>query len=143
MTGDFNPTPQHEVLRQFGRCMLRLQQYERLLKSMPSLHRLVEAIDELAAQQATLINRFANNSLGQLVETLFETYIVPEGTAPPQLEDSKLPSDRITTSISFQMVMSEERLVEVKVTIEEMVRMRNELIHRFHRAIQRLDGRRM
>jgi hypothetical protein len=40
MTEDFNPSMQHEVQRQLGRCLLRLQQYERLMKSMLSRHRL-------------------------------------------------------------------------------------------------------
>lgn len=131
MTDDFNPSMQHEVQRQLGRCLLRLQQYERLMKSMLSLHRLGGPVDELGARQAALISRYANKSLGQLVETLFDTCIVPEGTDRPVLDESKLPVDRMLTSFSFQLVMSEESLARVKVTIEELVHMRNELIHHF------------
>jgi len=136
MTDDFNPTTQHEVQRQLGRCMLRLQQYERLMKSMLSLHRLAGPVDELEARQAALVSRFSNKSLGQLVEHLFDTYLVPEGTEPPELDASKCSTDRITTSISFQMVMDEERLAGVKATIEELVRMRNALVHHF---VERFD----
>lgn len=136
MTDDFNPKTQHEVQRQLGRCMLRLQQYERLMKAMLSLHRLAGPIDELEARQAALVSRFAGKSLGQLVEHLFDTYLVPEGTDPPELDTSKCSTDRIMTSISFQIEMDEERLTGVKATIEELVRMRNALVHHF---IERFD----
>lgn len=116
--------------------MLRLQQYERLMKSMLSLHRLAGPIDELEARQAALVSRFASKSLGQLVEHLFDTYLVPEGTELPELDASKCSTDRMTTSVSFQMVMDEARLAGVEATIEELVRTRNDLVHHF---IERFD----
>jgi hypothetical protein len=131
MSEDFNPNAQHEVQRQLGRCLIRLQQYERLLKAMLSMHRIGGPADELEARHAENIKRFATKTLGQLVEVLFETYAVREGTESPVLDESKVPADRISMSFQFQMQMNAERLAGVREAIEELVRMRNELVHHF------------
>jgi hypothetical protein len=127
----FRPEAQHEVQRQLGRCLVRLQQYERLLKVMLSHHRLGGAAEDLKALQDESVRRFANKTLGQLVEVLFDTYAVAEGTDRPVLDDSKIPIDKVSMSFQFQMQMEEARLAAVKAAIEELVRMRNELVHHF------------
>ncbi|WP_430407309.1 OST-HTH/LOTUS domain-containing protein [Hydrogenophaga sp.] len=127
----FRPEAQHEVQRQLGRCLVRLQQYERLLKVMLSHHRLGGAAEDLQALQAENVVRFSNKTLGQLVDVLFDTFAVAEGTDRPVLDDSKVPLDKVSMSFQFQMQMEEARLAAVKAAIEELVRMRNELVHHF------------
>lgn len=127
----FRSESQHEVQRQLGRCLIRLQQYERLLKSILSLHRIGGAAQDLPALQAENVKRYANKTLGQLVEVLFDTYVVANGTERPVLDDAKLPSDKLSVSFQFQMQMDEARLAEVKAVIEELVHLRNDLVHHF------------
>lgn len=131
MPDQFNPTSQHEVQRQLGRCLIRLQQYERLLKALLSHHRLGGPMEELQALKAENVRRYANKTLGQLVDTLFETFVVAEGTQNPVMDDSKVPHDRVSMSFQFQLQMDDARLAGVRAAIEELVRMRNELVHHF------------
>ncbi len=112
-----------------GRCLLRLQQYERLMKAMLAHHMLGGPADELQARQAARAESFADKTLGQLVKALFETYVVAEGTEQAVLDESKLPTDRVSMAFRFQLEMSPERRSEVKAAIEDLVQLRNELVH--------------
>lgn len=129
MPDDSRPELQRDVQRWMGRCLIRLQQYEHLMKAMLAHHELGGAVDELEAQRASRVEKLADKSLGTLVKALFESYVVVEGTERPVLDDSKVPSDRISMSYQFQIHMTAERRAEVKGAIEELVRMRNELVH--------------
>lgn len=131
MSEEFNPQRQHEVQRQLGRCLVRLQQYERLLKSMFGLHRFGGPADELEAMAAENAKRLGGQTLGQLVGALFDTYVVAEGPVRPVLDDSKVPSDRVAMSFQFEMQMDEERLASTKAALAELVRLRNDLVHHF------------
>jgi hypothetical protein len=112
-----------------GRCLLRLQQYERLMKSLLANHEVGGAVDELDAHRARRVERFADKSLGALVKALFDSYVVVEGTERSVLDEAKLPSDRISMSFQFTMQMTAERRAEVKAAIEDLVRFRNDLVH--------------
>lgn len=127
---------QRNVQRLMGRCLLRLQQYERLMKAMLAHHELGGPMDELEAQRAARIEKFSDKSLGTLVKALFESYVVVEGAEKSVLDDAKVPTDRISMSFQFRMEMAEERRAEVKAAIDDLVLMRNELVHHL---IERFD----
>lgn len=127
---------QRDVQRLMGRCLLRLQQYERLMKAMLAHHELGGPIDQLDAQRAARVEKFSAKSLGTLVKALFESYVVVEGTEKPVLDDANVPTDRISMSFQFRMEMTEERRAEVKAAIDDLVLMRNELVHHL---IERFD----
>ncbi len=103
--------------------MLRLQQFERLMKT-------------LEAQRAANLEKVSDKTLGTLVKSLFESYAVPDGFERELLPEDKVPTDRISMAISYRMTMAPERLAEVRAQIEELVVMRNELVHHF---IERFD----
>ncbi len=88
-------------------------------------------MEELQVLKAENIRRYANKTLGQLVDALFETYVVAEGTEHPFLDDSKVPLNKMSMSFQFQLQMDDARLAGVRAAIEELVRMRNELVHHF------------
>lgn len=136
MSEDPRPEPQREVQRLMGRCLLRLQQYERLLKALLTHHQLGGPADELQARQAARVQMFADKTLGQLVKALFESYVVVEGTDRDEHDEAKVPTDRVSMSFVFRMEMAEERRDEVKSAIEDLVRMRNDLVHHL---IERFD----
>lgn len=122
--------PQHEVQRLLGRCLLRLQQYERLLKAMIPAQRfsgtpatLPHALD---ARKADV----SDKTLGALIGRLIGEYITKEGSEP--LDDA---SDHSGESIHFCFRMrlnipakSHEAL---KADLRELVTMRNTLVHHF------------
>lgn len=122
--------------RLMGRCLLRLQQYERLMKGMLTHHELAGTADELQARLEARAQMFADKTLGQLVKTLFESYIVVEGAERNGPDDSRVPTDRVSMSFVARMEMSEERRAGVKAAVEELVRLRNDLVHHL---IERFD----
>ena len=123
------PELQRDVQRLLGRCLLRLQQYERLMKLILSHAHLAGPVDELEVQRAARIEKYADKSLGTLVKALFETYVVAPGEDEEVLDDSKVPSDRISMGFRMRLEMEEERRLGVKAAIGELVEMRNELVH--------------
>lgn len=116
--------------------MLRLQQYERLMKTLLAHHELAGPADTLEAQRAANLEKVSDKTLGTLVKSLFESYAVTDGFERELLPEDKVPTDRISMAISYRMTMAPERLAEVRAQIEELVVMRNELVHHF---IERFD----
>ena len=130
------PHQQQNVQRLLGRCMLRLQQYERLLKGILAHHEVGGPVDELEALLGARVQQFAGKSLGQLAQALFESCVVIEGVDRPVLDERKVPVDKISMSIQFRMEMSAEQWVATKAAISELVSLRNELVHHL---IERFD----
>lgn len=136
MTQDRVPELQRNVQRLLGRCMLRLQQYERLMKALLASHEISGSTDTLAAQHERQVEKFSGNSLGQLTKVLFQTYIVSNYAEPNLLAAQKLPLDRTSMTLRHSIEMSDERWRETKAAIEELVAMRNDLVHHL---IERFD----
>jgi len=130
------PASQREVQRLIGRCMLRIQQYEKLMKALLADHELAGAADALEAQRSARAEKFSDKSLGQLVEALFKAYVVPEGFEKELLPDGKAPSDQISMAFAFRRSMPLEHWNETKAAVEDLVALRNDLVHHF---IERFD----
>ncbi|TDP74049.1 hypothetical protein DES47_10195 [Roseateles toxinivorans] len=109
--------------------MLRLQQYERLMKTLLVHHELAGPVDTLEAQLVARQEKLADKTLGTLVKVLFDTYAVPEGYERELLPEDKTPTDRISLAFSFRLTMPPEQLAQTRAAIEELVTLRNELVH--------------
>ena len=120
---------QREVQRLMGRCMLRLQQYERLMKTILAHHELAGPVETLEAQRSARVEKLADKSLGHLVKALFDTYAVADGYERELLPEDKLPTDRISMAFSHRVTMEPERLARTRAAVKELVAMRNELVH--------------
>lgn len=132
-----SPALQRDAQRLLGRCMLRLQQYERLMKAVLARHELAGPVDTLEQQKSARIEKLADKSLGTLVKTLFESYVVTDGMPHRELlDDSKVPTDRISMAFRFTISMTEERRAKTKAGVEELVALRNDLVHHL---IERFD----
>lgn len=129
MSEDPRPALQRDVQRLLGRCMLRIQQYERLMKAMLAHHELAGPVDTLEVQRSTRIEKLSDKSLGTLVKALFETYVVPDGFERDILPDGKVATDRISMAFSFWMSMAPDRWAQTKEAVEDLVAMRNDLVH--------------
>lgn len=127
---------QQEVQRWLGKCMLRIQYYERLLKALLADHELAGPVETLEAQRHARAEKLADKSLGTLVKMLFESYLVPEEFERDLLPDDKVPKDRISFAFSTRLPLSETHLSQTKAAIEELVAMRNEMVHHL---IERFD----
>lgn len=120
---------QRDIQRLLGRCLLRVQQYERLLKAMLAHQELAGPVDTLEGQRVKRAEKLSDKSLGLLVKALFETYVVPEGFERELLPDDKAPTDRIAMAFSFRLSMAPEDWSRTKAAIEELVDLRNGLMH--------------
>lgn len=117
------------VQRKLGRCMLQLQQYERLLKAMVAHSELSGPPERLQAIRDEKIACAHKKTLGTLVGMLTESYLkLPDLADEPEQAE---PSDQIWVSFRCQMELSEERYAETKVALKELVDLRNELVHHF------------
>lgn len=123
------PDLQRTVQRKLGRCMLQLQQYERLLKAMVAHSKLSGPPERLQAIRDEKVACAHKKTLGTLVGMLTESYLkLPDlADEPEQVE----PIDQIWVSFRCQMELPEERYAETKTALKELVNLRNELVHHF------------
>lgn len=125
------PEIQREVQRLLGRCMVRIQQYEKSLKVLLAHHELAGPAETLQAQQTQRAQKLSNQTLGQLAGLLFETFVVPEGFERELLPDDKIPTDQISFAHSIRITQAPEQWEQTKAAIQELVTLRNDLVHHF------------
>lgn len=128
---------QKDVQRKLGRCMLRLQQYERLLKAVLASMALKGPPEQLFAARERQVAGMRNNTLGTLVkqftgEHLFATP-VKEGD---EQDDRGDPTPGPWIDIHYSIGLSSAAYEETKTTLVELVELRNELVHHL---IERFD----
>jgi hypothetical protein len=123
---------QREVQRKLGRCMLRLQQYERLLKSMVASMALTGPIEQLRAVQDEQVCSMRNRTLGTLVGVFTGRYLTTASgdVEVGQGEDISLGNPAAPWgSVRFNISMSPELHAQTKAGLAELVDLRNDLVH--------------
>lgn len=131
---------QREVQRKLGRCMIRLQQYERSMKAVVANMTVEGPPEQLHAIHEQQVACARTKTLGTLVGMFTSSYLSvaasPGQTEPGDAEaDSKLPN-QAWLRMSFSMVMPPERHAQTKLALAELVVMRNDLMHHF---LERFD----
>jgi arginine repressor len=79
MVEQTGPESQREVQRLLGRCLLRLQQYERLLKALIARREISGAVHEIESRLAERAAEVEKLTLGSLMKSLFGEVVVIEG----------------------------------------------------------------
>jgi hypothetical protein len=125
------PEIQRDVQRLLGRCMVRIQQYEKALKVLLAHHEIAGPLETLADQPAQRAEKLSGQTLGNLAKRLFESFVVPEGFERELLPEDKTSTDRISVAHSFRMTLFPEQLAQTKSSIQEFVDLRNDLVHHF------------
>lgn len=122
--------PQHEVQRLLGRCLLRLQQYERLLKAMIAVQKLSGTPETLPHALDARQAEVSDKTLGTLVGRLMGDYIMKEGG---DLSDDtpNHPGDSIHFAFRMQLNLPAESYEALKADLRELVTLRNTLVHHF------------
>lgn len=123
---------QREVQRKLGRCMLRLQQVERLLKAVvPHISMEGEAKNLLSIQEKQIACA-ETKTLGGLVSTLTGELL------SPALSDAELSDDKPDDvgepgwiKHRHQISMSAKDYEQTKLALADLVEMRNGLVHHF------------
>ena len=132
---------QHEVQRKLGRCMLRLQQYEQLLKTMVVGMAVKGPIERFQAVQDQKLVDMRTKTLGTLVSMFTGNHLtaaLPDVEAGPG-DDAGTDVQSVDVawaSMRFNISMSPERYAQSKDGLAELVALRNGLIHQF---LERFD----
>ncbi len=130
---------QKDVQRKLGRCMLRLQQYERLLKAMLASMNLKSAPKDLLAAQERRTADLQKKTLGTLVKQFTGEHL--HAALVDQIyeqEDEREPTPAVVpiVEISYSFSLSPETYNEATASLAELVDLRNELVHHL---IERFD----
>lgn len=126
-------TIQREVQRKFGRNLLLLQQYERLMKGLVAEQDIAGPIGELQQVKENQIKAIANKTLGQVVGDLTGNYItvaLPADHAQ-QTEEPPVEPNQPWVRFSFRMEMTEDNFKETERKLAVLVGLRNDLAHHF------------
>ncbi len=135
-------TLQHEVQRLLGRCLLRLQQYERLIKAMEAHHKFSGPIHGLERARAVQIDGTARKTLGTLVGDLLGSYVVADEIDPPEEATTNSPENVNWFAMQMTLVLSEADFARAENGLRELVLLRNNLVHHFidQHDLWSLDG---
>lgn len=124
-------TLQQDVQRLLGRCMLRLQQYERLIKAMVADHKFSGQMDALEQIKSEQIDATASKTLGTLVGDLIGSYVVAGEISPPEAATTNSPENVNCFAMQMTLGLPDADFVRVKRELREMVLLRNNLVHHF------------
>jgi hypothetical protein len=126
---------QREVQRKLGRCMLRIQQYERLMKSLLASHALAGPASKLEAIRAKRADVLATKSLGQLVGELTGSFLTA-GPDEAESESSPEAPTGVWLAMRMKLEMTQESYQQTVDQLSGVVVLRNDLVHHL---IERYD----
>lgn len=133
---------QREAQRLLGRCLLRLQQYERLIKAVVAHHEISGSSHTLESNQAQRIKNEADKTLGVLVGTLLGSYVTINGIEVSMEATSNEPDNVISFRMRTSLSLSAEDYAKTQSDLKELVQLRNSLVHHFidQHDLWSLDG---
>jgi hypothetical protein len=122
---------QGDVQRLLGRCMLQLQQYERLLKAMIADHKISGVPQDLAAAREMRVDSLARQTLGHLLKELVDSFLgsAASDTLPDMTTDST--GGPSTVSIRVGVNLAEDDLARTVDDLGTLLDLRNNLVHHF------------
>lgn len=123
--------PQREVQRLLGRCLLQLQQCERLMKALVADHEISGTAQTLETARATRIASTSGDTLGTLVRKLLGSYIVSDEDGAPGEEATNISEEVGSVSMRMHLEVSDADFTRTANELRELVDMRNNLVHHF------------
>lgn len=121
---------QRAVQHKLGGCLLRLQQYELLLKVVVVNTDLAGEPARLEAIRDGQVAGVQKSTMGGLVSLLMGGYLRKEDEPAPAEETSdKSPGNTFWFSLQQRMVMNSERYEAIKAELKVLVDLRNDLVH--------------
>ena len=127
-------TAQAEVQRLMGRCVLRLQQYELLIKEIVALHEVgglvADGLDHIAARRESVSKFTLGSSVGELMESVFSTGEHKSKDTSAE-DEAHAAAGGVVMRLKFGVQMSTDEYERTKADLKELVDLRNGLIHHF------------
>ncbi|RWA53787.1 hypothetical protein AU476_12810 [Cupriavidus sp. UYMSc13B] len=121
---------QRTVQRKLGRCLLRLQQYEILLKSLVAHRDIAGPPARLQAIRDAQVASVQKQTLGTLVGMLTDNYLTPSQDDDAASEDES-GDGGLWVRVRSQIELDPERYEAIRTALKELVDLRNELVHHF------------
>lgn len=122
--------PQREVQRLLGRCVLRVQQYELLLKGLVASHEISGSAKTLEQNQVARVAEASDKTLGTLIGRLLGNYVVPEGFEPVD-KDTEILTEPMSFAFVMRLTLRQVDYDNLKADMREFVGLRNSLVHHF------------
>ena len=122
---------QRDVQRLLGRCILRLQQYEKLLKAFLVGVEISGEPQDLASIGRERERPMGRKTLGTLVGELLGSYLIaepPQAASEPSADGAEGPA---TFSFHMKKQLSPEDHAQTASDMRELVDLRNMLVHHF------------
>lgn len=119
--------PRNEVERIFGQCLLRLQTFEMMTKSLVAGHRFSAPNAHLEVAKASRAAETQRKTLGSSVGDMMGSFLVPEGQEGLREEREDAPS----VAFMQQIVFPAEDYARIEADHRELVTLRNTLVHHF------------
>jgi hypothetical protein len=124
---------QMDVQRKLGRFLIRIQQYERLIKALVIDSEHASTVDTILSAREERVKRFSNKSLGMVVDELKASYLKltpTPGAEEPEDEPRDLAVDKPFFRLKMGMEMSAVDLARTTDDLATLVELRNRLVHR-------------
>ena len=126
---------QHEVSRKLGACVICLQQYENLMKSMLLARAFEGTVEQIEKTRSKTLTTAQEKTLGMLVNEFCEKFVVSdESIKNYEVENNKSKNRGLYepwSSYRHTMQMSSERHLQTKTALIELKELRNQLVHHF------------
>lgn len=117
-----------EMHRRLGRCLVRLQQYELVMKAFAARHRVEGAAaafpEALAAREARFADKTLGQVVGEVVHSVFEDLDLERVPDTPADAPARL-------AVGFSLALPDDTQAAVKLSLEALVKLRNDLVHGF------------
>lgn len=131
LSDDALQTLQREIQRLLGRCLLRLQQYERLIKAVVAHHEISGPPHALEAIRMARVNETERKTLGTLVGDLLGSYVVANEVDTLHKTAANSPEDTDSFSFRTHLSLSDADFTRAENELKELVLLRNNLVHHF------------
>ena len=130
LAGEDAKALQRDVQRLLGRCLLRLQQYERLLKAIVSDGEGSGSISDIEALRDRRVVVTGRKTLGLLIGDLLGAQVVSLDSHPP-LEAPDMPDKAASFAFRLQLGLAPDDFRQTETDLQELVHLRNGLVHHF------------
>lgn len=122
---------QISIQRLLGRCLLKLQEYERLLKRVLPYSFFNGQPTDVSAQISAAGSSLHKSMMGSLVGALVDKVLVSDETQLSTEQLTQVDVSEIWVQSRTQVVLTKERYAEVKSALKQLVALRNDLVHHF------------
>lgn len=135
------PTPdtmRMELLRvvqaKLGACLIRVQQYELLMKAMLAGRTVEGTVEQIERARSKTTTEVQIKTLGMLVNEFCEDFVVSDDSDADEVQGSESTNRGLEApwfSYRHTMQMSPERHEHTKAALIELKELRNQLVHHF------------